>query len=194
MNIGLYGGTFNPLHNGHIKMAKSAVTQVGLDEVWLIPNRTPPHKKKTDSISSEHKYNICKLAANKYEFLEVCDYELKREDINWTYLTVEGLHKLYPEHKFYFIIGADTLFKFGKWRKPEKICAIAEIIVLNRAGFDDNKIKDEINKLQKRFNTRFHLVDTETINVSSTEIRAGKKHEMLLPEIKEYIERNKLYI
>lgn len=193
MNIGLLGGTFNPIHNGHIQMAKEALDKLELDAVWLIPNKTPPHKRKADTISSEHKYNICKLACDKYDFLEVCDFELKRDDVNWTYMTVEGLGTIYPEHKFYFIMGADTLFKFDRWRNPDRICNCAEIIVLVRKGFDTETIKKETSRLEIKYNTRFHLVESKTVDVSSTEIRAGKKHDMLLPEIKEYIYKNKLY-
>lgn len=193
MKIGLFGGTFNPLHNGHIQMAKEALDRLNLDKVWLIPNRTPPHKKKSNTISSEHKYNICKLAADKYDFLEVCDFELKREDVNWTYMTIEGLHEMYPEHDFYFIMGADTLFKFARWNSTERICKVVKLIVLNRTGYNKNNLKAEIDKIKERYNVEIYLIDIETLDVSSTEIRVGQKHELLLPEIKEYIDKNRLY-
>ena len=193
MKIGLFGGTFNPLHNGHIQIAKEAFNALRLDKVWLIPNKTPPNKKKAKLISSEHKYNICKLAADKYNFLEVCDFELKSNGVNWTYMTVEGLHELYPEHEFYFIMGADTLLKFTRWNSAERICKVVKVIVLNRSGFEINKVKEKIAELKEKYNAEIYLIESNTVDVSSTEIRAGLKHEMLLPEIKDYIHKNNLY-
>ena len=193
MKVGLLGGSFNPIHNGHIHIAKSALDALNLDKVLLIPNKNAPYKKKDKLISDYHKLELCKVVENKYEFIEVCDIELKQDKFSYTYDTIKKLVETYTDDELYFIMGADTLFKFSKWRSVKDICKLVQIIVVTRNGIDMQNLKDKANELSNRYGAKIHLVEADLLDVSSTDIRSGVNLDKILPEIKEYILKNNLY-
>ena len=122
--IGVFGGTFNPVHNGHIQLALSAQKEYALDEVWFLPNGNPPHKmgEKIEA-SREQRKEMLSLAIKKYRQFRVEDYELWREEPSYSCETMEFLKKRCPDFQYYFLIGADSLFSLRNWRNPEKLCA-----------------------------------------------------------------------
>ncbi len=193
MRIGILGGSFDPLHNGHLFMAKEAYEQYYLDEIWLIPNGHAPHKDEDKMAEPAERFAMCKLAEARFAYIKACDIEITSDDCSYTYLTMQKLTSRYPEHCFYFIMGADSLDYFDKWRNPEIISSLCTILVVNRDEFTENDLKDKIKRINEHFPADIRIVYCEKYDVSSTEIRKGKKLDDVLPEIKEYILENHLY-
>ena len=110
--IGILGGTFNPIHNGHLALGQAAMEQYDLEEIWLMPSKLPPHKSHFAILSEEHRLTMTKLAAQINKNFIASDFELKREGLTYTADTLELLTKEYPDYKFYFIVGGDSLIKF----------------------------------------------------------------------------------
>ena len=191
--IGILGGSFDPIHNGHFHMAKAAYEQYELDEVWLIPNGHAPHKDEDKMADSVHRLTMCNLLAGKYAFLKTCDMEIKSEEASYTYLTMQKLTRMYPDYEFYFIMGADSLDYFEKWRNPEIIASLCKLLVINRDEFTQEDMEEKILRINQYFPANIQIVKCEKYDVSSTEIRNGKKLEDVLPEVKEYMLENHLY-
>ena len=119
MKIGIMGGTFDPIHNGHLHLAQTALTQFDLDQIWFMPNGMPPHKKQSSIESDIHEriaMTQIAIKANKQFYLQ--EYEANREKISYSYKTMEHFRKMYPCDEFYFIIGADSLFSIETWKHP----------------------------------------------------------------------------
>lgn len=191
--IGILGGSFDPIHKGHIFMAVHAYEQYDLDEVWLIPNGHAPHKDEDKMADAEARLAMCELVASQYTFMETCDIEIKSEEYSYTYLTMQKLTKAYPEYEFYFIMGADSLDYFEKWRYPEIIASLCKLLVVNRDEFSEQDLKNKIQRINQFFPAEIQIVHGPKYDVSSTEIRHGQKLDDVLPEVKEYILKNHLY-
>ena len=122
MKIGIMGGTFDPIHNGHLHLAQTALTQFDLDQIWFMPNGMPPHKKQSSIESDIHEriaMTQIAIKTNKQFYLQ--EYEAKREKVSYSYKTMEHFRKMYPCDEFYFIIGADSLFSIETWKHPERL-------------------------------------------------------------------------
>ena len=117
MKIGIMGGTFDPIHNGHLMLGTYARDLFALDEIWFMPNGTPPHKS-SESIESltKHRVEMVRRAIEKEDSFVLSLYEIERKEVNYSYLTMEHFRDVYPEHQFFFIIGADSLFAIDKWK------------------------------------------------------------------------------
>ncbi len=186
--IGIMGGTFNPIHVGHIEIAKSAYKQYMLDEIWFMPNHIPAYKDEDAIVSGTHRLEMVRLAINDIPYCKVSDFELKREGNTYTIDTLKLLNELYPQHSFYFIMGADSLFYFEKWRDYQEIPSYATLLVAPR---DENSKKDVAEKV-KEFNEYFekdcfHVIDCKEIPCSSSAIREhfSKKQDI---QLQSYIE------
>ena len=191
--IGILGGSFDPIHKGHIYMAVNAYEQYALDKIWLIPNGHAPHKDEDKMADAKARLEMCELVASKYKFLETCDIEITSEEYSYTYLTMQKLAQMYPEYEFYFIMGADSLDYFEKWRHPEIISSFCKILVVNRDEFTVEDLENKIKRLNAHFPVDIQIVHCPKYDVSSTEIRQGKKLDDVLPEVREYILENHLY-
>lgn len=191
--IGILGGSFDPIHNGHLHMAKAAYEQYELDEVWLIPNGHAPHKDEDKMTDASHRMAMCELVAKQYDFLKTCDIEITSEEYSYTYLTMQKLTQKYPDYEFYFIMGADSLDYFEKWRNPEIIASLCKILVVNRDEFTMEDLKNEISRINQYFPANIQIVHCKKYDISSTEIRRGMKLEDVLPKVREYIFQNHLY-
>ena len=143
--IGLFGGTFNPIHNGHLALAQNAYEQCNLDEVWFIPSGISYMKKGQDIPSGMVRYKMVQEAIQGTEHFQVSDIEISRAGNSYTYETLVKLHSLFPEDVFYFIIGDDTLFTMETWYKPEEIFRLSNIIVTSR-DVDQSEIRTKINE------------------------------------------------
>ena len=138
MKIGIYGGTFNPVHTGHIHAAKQAVEILGLTKLLMIPDRIAPHKEiPAGSPTPEQRLEMLELAVAGEEKIRVSDIELKREGKSFTYLTVEALAELYPGAELYLLMGTDMFLSFHTWRNPERITAKAALAVMYRGEKGD---------------------------------------------------------
>ena len=199
MKIGLLGGSFDPIHNGHIYMARSAREAYGLDQVWLIPAGHSPNKDESKMRSPEDRLAMTELAAEEEEWLLACDYEVRKEGTSYTYLTLSDFCRLYPQHDFYYIMGGDSLDYFESWRHPEIIAACAVILVVVREGFDPEAMQEKIRQLQALFPCDIRLVPCPKFDISSTLIRS-RIHDrefcmdMLNEKVYDYIQEHQLYI
>ncbi|MGN0333431.1 MAG: nicotinate-nucleotide adenylyltransferase [Lachnospiraceae bacterium] len=200
MKIGIMGGTFDPIHNGHLMIAKTAYSQYHLDEIWFMPNGNPPHKEKSNIGSDvEKRVEMVRLAIEGYRDFQIELYEALKKTISYSYETMEHFVKLYPEHEFFFIIGADSLFSIEKWVHPERLFATCTILAAYRDEIDTREeMYTQINYLKKKYNARIELIISPLVKISSSEIRAycieKKDISGLVPEkVKEYIRKEGLY-
>lgn len=198
MRIGILGGSFDPIHNGHLHMAKSAYDIGKFDEIWLMPAGHSPNKKEENMTLPEHRLAMCRLAAQKYAFLRASSFEVDSSDRSYTYLTLEKLTKQYPEHVFSFIMGADSLDYFEKWKKPEIISSLCPIYVINRGEFSKEYLEEKIKLLNELFPAEIYIIPCEKYHISSSEIRLNLQRNCnyagYLPEaVVDYIRENHLY-
>ncbi len=187
--VGIFGGTFDPIHHGHLITAQSVREIRDLDKIIFIPSFISPHKADVNSVSPENRMKMLKLAVERIDFFEVSDYEIKKEGISYTIDTLNEFKKKYDELEF--IIGYDNIFKFHTWKNPDEIMKIAKILVLKRKSslpppHEDKYVKSAI------------FVETRGIEISATDIREKVKQGMpihyLVPEkVKEYIYNFNLY-
>lgn len=170
--IGIMGGTFNPIHIGHIEIAEAAFYQYDLDEIWFMPNHIPGYKSNCGLASSKDRFEMVKLAVSGVPYFKVSDFELKRAGNTYTADTLELLTKQYPENTFYFIMGADSLEYFEQWKNPEIIMKHAAILVAPRDELSVAKVKAKIRELNERYHREhFHLIQCQNIHCSSSSIR-----------------------
>ena len=196
--IGIYGGTFNPPHIGHIRAAVQAAQSLKLDKLLLIPDRIAPHKEiPSGSPTPEQRLEMLQLAAKSYEKLEVSDIELRREGPSYSYITVEHLRESYPDAKLYLLMGTDMFLSFLTWKHPERILAHVTLAVMYR-GEKGEVAAIEAHKAQmEAMAAEVELVKNNVVNISSTQMRrllAFRCAGELLPEgVLDYIRENRLY-
>lgn len=171
--IGILGGTFNPIHNAHIKVAEEALQQFALDKIWFMPAGAPPHKQNEELVSAGHRCNMIQAALQGNEFFELFDYEVKKDSLSYTAFTMAELRTKYPEVEFYFIIGGDSLLKFEKWREPEKIVRLTNILACGRAGEDNQLVQEKVKELNARWGCDIRYFEVPMMAVSSQEIRTS---------------------
>jgi len=193
MKIGILGGSFDPIHNGHLNMALKSYEQYHLDEVWLIPNGNAPHKNANQMADATHRLHMCNLVAKEYPFLKTCDIEVVSEEYSYTYITMTKLKELYPKHEFYFIMGADSLDYFERWRKPEVIASCCVILVINRDEFSEADLNEKIKKINRIFPADIRIVHCPKVDISSTELREKLDKNDVLSSVYAYIRDNNLY-
>lgn len=170
--IGIMGGTFNPIHKGHIEIAKAAQQQYQLDEIWFIPNHIPAYKSQEELVDGNKRLRMVELATAAYETFKTLDLELKREGNTYTYVTMRELKEQYPNYDFYFIMGADSLFSFENWVHPELIVTYCNILCTIRNDVSSKKLRKQILHLNKLYNREcFHFVECMDIPCSSSKIR-----------------------
>lgn len=192
--LGIMGGTFNPIHYGHLLIARSAYEQYDLDEVVFIPSGNPPHKKGASLASEEDRLAMTRLATARYDFFRVSDIEIREQGYSYTWKTLRLLKNAYPDTKFYFIIGADSLFYFDKWRHPERILADAVLLVANRDDSSNEKLRKYADFLINQFGGEIHMICCPKADISSTQIREGSFDKRLVPDsVCTYIREHRLY-
>lgn len=198
--IGILGGTFNPVHNGHLMLALSAYEQYNLNMVWVMISPTPPHKSNSDILDISRRIDMVKLAICDYsDMLEFSDYELRREGYIYTADTLTLLNNEYPDNEFYFIMGGDSLRDIEKWYMPQVVMDNAVILAAVRNDMDLSAVVGQISYLETRFGADIRLLKTENIPISSTVIRNNIKNNisiagMVPRKVEEYIKNNNLYI
>ena len=172
MKIGIMGGTFNPIHNGHLTLAKTALMQYNLDEVWFMPSGLPAHKSNSELLDAQVRLHMVKLAIEGFDRFKASAFEIERTGFTYTADTMEALAKEYPEADFYFIIGGDSLMKFHHWVKPEVISAHTSLLAAGRSGYSKEELIQQSIMLNKRFGTKVYLLDMPELVISSNEIRS----------------------
>ncbi len=196
---GIMGGTFNPIHNGHILLALNAYEQFSLDKVLVMISPNPPHKAGNDILDTEKRVDMVKLAIKNYpDILEFSDFELKRDGYIYTAETLTLLKKQNPDTEYYFIVGGDSIRDIERWYKPEIVFANAIILAAVRGDMDLSAINNQINHLKQIYNADIRVLMADNIPVSSTEIRrktAEKESiaDMVPRDVEEYILANNIY-
>lgn len=197
MKIGILGGTFDPIHNAHIEIAKNALKQFKLDKVWIMPTPNPPHKDNSTFASEEDRINMIKLAIKGNDGLKFCDYELKlgSEDKTYTADTLTRLVEDYPDDKFFFILGSDSLSSFINWYKPEVIVEKAQLLAVKRDDETGADLEKNITEIENKFGIMIPSIIMPEMNESSTLIRTGEQTlDYTVPkEVKKYILEHNLY-
>ncbi len=174
MKIGILGGTFNPVHNGHLAVAKAVIEKLNLDNIWFLPSGKHPFKNKTGFLSYEQRFELIKLAIEEYPGFEVFDFDFHENKFSYTDDLIKKLRKLFPGNEFYFIVGADNVHELPLWHNYRWLLDNVKIVVVNRPEVDRSKWEnlDFLDKLL--------FVEMEPVNISSTEIRVKiRKKESL---------------
>lgn len=197
--IGIMGGTFDPVHNGHLLLGRQARSEYGLDEIWYMPSHIPPHKKDHRITDGKDRLAMLKLALEGIPFFSVSDFEMKREGNTYTAQTLELLKEEYPEDKFYFIIGADSLFQLETWYHPEKVMELTSLLVSGREYDRAGRTMDQqISHLKSVYGAHIQVLHNPEMNVASARIRdmaaRGENIEELVPgAVAAYIREHRLY-
>ena len=196
LSVGIFGGTFDPIHNGHIKLAKTAYEELGLDKIIIIPAYIPPHKTGKRITDESHRVNMTKIATEEYPFFEVSTIEIDRKGKSYTADTLTTLKEQY--NRLVFITGADSYMALDKWYRPNIIFEKAEIACAYRDGIDREELCKKSEEYAERYNGISHILHMPDTDISSTEIRElvsqDKSVEGLISDrVIEYIKDNKLY-
>ncbi len=193
--IGIFGGTFNPVHKEHVSVISSAIKELNLDLIYVVPTKIPPHKDVVP-ISAEHRINMLKLALESESKAIISDFEVKSEGKSYSYLTVSHFKNLHLGDELYLIMGADMLTDFKTWKNPEIILDKAKISAFCRKGYFIQEEKER-EYFKKRFNKDFILMKYVGEDVSSTEIRVSASLGLKIPNVtkkqEEYIYENGLF-
>lgn len=196
--IGVLGGTFDPIHFGHLIIAEEIKDRYNLDKIIFIPCGMPSHKDTSKVSDTFHRMNMVQIAIDTNIHFEVSDIEIRRKGYTYTIDTVLQLKHMYPKSDIFHIIGADIVSDLSSWKKCDELFANCEFIVTIRNGFTENRLKDQIKVLENLYNAKINLANVRLIDISSTEIRKNVKSNMsikyLLPEaVEKYIFVNNLY-
>lgn len=196
--VGIMGGTFDPVHNAHLTLAKRAYEQFALDEIWMLPNGNPPHKKNTRQADVECRMQMIRLAIQGIPYLKLCDEERSGGEFHYTCETLGRLREEHPDTVFYFIMGADSLFEFDRWREPELISRECILLAAVRDHCQREEIRKRIEELKDRFGAEIYILDTPNMDISSVDIRELISQNrdisyMVPPAVEEYIRGQGLY-
>lgn len=199
MKIGIMGGTFDPIHKGHLMLGEYAYHEFQLDEIWFMPNGNPPHKA-SETIESKTKNRVAMVerAILEIPYFVLQRYEVDNKEVNYSYKTMEYFRYAYPEHEFYFIIGADSLFGIEKWVRPEILLKSCVVLAAYRDDKDTEEMLTQIQYLNEKYGADIRLLNTPNVDISSSEIRRrvkeGKSIRELVPEaVFQFIEENQLF-
>ena len=196
--IGIYGGTFNPPHIGHLRGAAQAINALGLDKLILIPDRIAPHKQiPSGSPSPEQRLEMIRIAGKPYAKMEVSDIELRREGPSYSYITVQQIHEMYPDAKLYLLMGTDMFTSFLTWKNPEEILKYATLAVMSRGEKGEAVAIEGQKRVMEAMGYEAQVIENRVTAISSTQLRrllAFRCAGEFLPEgVLDYIRENRLY-
>jgi len=198
MRIGIFGGTFDPVHYGHLLLAECCREQVSLDVVWFLPAAIPPHKQQYDLTPAKQRVEMLELAVGGYLAFSICRYETDRGGVNYTADTLTELRRQEPTAEFFFLLGADMLHDLPRWRQPERICELALPVAVRRAGepLPDFGALQGVATVEAM---RQNAVEMPAMGLSGSDIRrrvaAGHSIRYRTPRaVEKYIETQGLYV
>lgn len=194
--IGILGGTFDPVHFGHISLARKALSQYGLDRVLVMTGGNPPHKRDREITDAKIRNEMVMRALENEKNIIAFDYEVRKQEYSYTAKTLTELNELYPDWQIYFIIGEDSLCDLPTWYEPETVCQNCILLVFPRSL--DSRLDLLIKERTKEFNADIRKINAPLVNVSSTDIRnrirTGDDISGLVPRrVYEYIAEKGLY-
>ena len=193
--IGIYGGSFNPPHLGHIQAAKSFREELELDKLLIIPAAQPPHKAlPAGSPDAQTRLEMVRLAMAELPFAEVDDLELRREGASYTVDTLRELRAQYPEAQLWLVMGTDMVLSFDQWRQPEDIAGLCRLAVVARDDADRARIREKAVFLEEKLGAGIDIIENPALPMSSTQVRESLDETLLHPAVLEYIRQHKLYL
>lgn len=199
IRIGIMGGTFDPIHYGHLVAAEVARAELGLHKIIFIPAGRPPHKQQQSITDSEHRYLMTVLATSSNPYFEVSRIEVDKDGLAYTIDTVKEIQRTYGEAAtIYFITGADAVLELLTWYKIQELLTLCRFIAVTRPGFDKRDLEQKIGEITSKYDGEIICIEVPLLAISSTDIRersrSGKPIKYLLPEaVEEYLEKNGLY-
>ena len=194
--IGLFGGSFNPIHNGHLHLAQTVHQQCGLDRMLLMPSGTAPHKSSDAYAPAADRLAMCRLAAEPYPWLEVSDYELTKPGKSYTVETLRYLHSCFPEDALFLLTGSDMLLSFDSWYCWQEILTLAGLLCVSRGTEPEDVLRQKAAELSSY--GQVTVVHAKPLPMSSSQIRHKielcRKFSCYLPEnVVQYIMLHRLY-
>lgn len=194
----MFGGSFNPIHNGHIQLIRGIVDEMSLDKLLVVPSFLPPHKSVKSPVSPEDRIRMCRLSVSDILGTEVSDIEIKRGGKSYTYETLQELHEIYPNDTLFLIMGADMFLSIETWKNPEIIFNLATICGVPRRGIGGRQELLDREPFLKSIGANTRVLNLTLPEISSTEIRQavknGKPIDTLVPKcVEEYILEKGLY-
>ena len=197
MKIGLFGGTFDPIHIGHLIVMENVINTMNLDKIYILPNSNPPHKVQNKKTDINIRIKMVRKAISDNHKIEIDDYDYRNNSIHYTYQTIYYFKKTYPDDKFYFIIGEDSFLDIKKRKNYEQILK-ENLIVFKRYSEKNSSLLSEINKI-KKYNKNIYLIDNIALDISSTLIRSLVKKKKSIKylvddKVIEIINKENLYV
>ncbi|MDO4393277.1 MAG: nicotinate-nucleotide adenylyltransferase [Bacillota bacterium] len=196
--IGIFGGSFDPIHEAHISLAQDALRECNLHKVILVPAKLQPFKLDKQVTPAEDRLEMVRRAAQGEENIDVSDYEICRDEISYSYLTMREMSTKYHGCRLYFITGTDAFLMIEKWMEAEELLNSYSFIIGTRPGYREDELKECMNRIKDKYGTEIININNVQIDVSSTEIRdklaAGKSIKGLVPvAVENYINEKGLY-
>ena len=197
--MGIMGGTFDPIHYGHLVAAEAARVEFGLEKVIFMPVGKPPHKQQQNITEPEHRYHMTVLATSSNPGFEVSRLEVDKEGLSYSFDTVKDLKRIHGEDlTIYFITGADAVLELSTWHRVQELMALCKFIAVARPGFDNLDLEQKIGEISSKYKAEIICIEVPLLAISSTDIRNrvrnGKPIRYLLPEaVEKYIEEKGLY-
>lgn len=198
--IGIMGGTFDPVHDGHLLLGRQAYTEYCLDSVWFMPSGQPPHKRDHRVTDGNHRCAMVKLAIKDEPGFEFSDFEFRRNGNTYTAQTMALLKEAFPQHSFFYIIGADSLYEIESWYHPELVLSAVPLLVASREYDRDHlPLQSQIAYLTSRYGARICLLHCGEVDIASNTVRRlvaqGQSIKGYVPEaVEEYIRSHQLYL
>lgn len=182
----IFGGTFDPIHFGHLHLAYSALEDMHMDKVVFVPTGNPPHKTDKQVTDAEIRYEMVKLTVRNEKKFEISDFEIRNSGLSYTYKTLQYFKRLEPCTDWYLITGLDCLMELESWKNVDKIFQLSKLIVFNRLGYKSSDVLNQKKKIETKYKTTINIIDTNILEISSTDIRSriknGKSIDYLVPQ------------
>jgi nicotinate-nucleotide adenylyltransferase len=198
LKTGIFGGTFDPVHIGHLAVAERVRCDSGLDKVVFIPTNTSPFKVGQVNSSGEHRLNMLRLATQENPHFTVSDIELQRGGTSYTVDTMEHLKSLYPSDEFFFIMGMDSFLELNGWKGVDRLTELCRLVVVTRPGYELGQTQRRSLGLPQTVWKRTRFLEVPGLDIAATEIRDRVRRGqsvryLLIPEVETYIHENGIY-
>lgn len=198
--LAIMGGTFDPIHMGHLVTAEAVRNEFSIDEVLFVPTGNPPHKSNINVTTAEHRYLMTVLATVANAHFNVSRIELDRDGVTYTIDTIKELKSIYGKNvKLYFITGADAIHEILTWKAPEELLQLCTFVAVTRPGYNKQDLLDKVTSLREQFKSSIRFLEVPALAISSSDIRerveVGRSIKYLVTEeVEKYINKHKIYI
>ena len=198
MKKAIFGGTFDPIHIGHVHIAYEALYNLHLDKILFMPAGNPPNKINEKITDAQIRYDLVEKVVKCEKNFEISDYEINKKENSYTYETLELFNELQSDIEWYFLIGVDNLMDLNNWKNVDRILNSCKLVVYNRAGFAVEDVLKQKKYLEQKFSNKILFLNMPIIDISSTNIRnnikEGRNVDYLLPRgVKKIIDKYNLY-